>query len=110
MVDRGQATSVAHRSSAGGVRGAFTGDGEAVKLASGKEALRHPLELDAVTFWAWRRGAIGGDGRDVEWWCSRGLYIGRSRGEEMLRHGKRPVAVGCFTSPVSGRGHEEARE
>jgi hypothetical protein len=77
-----------------GVVGAFTGDGEATKLANGEEALRHPLELDAVTFWAWRRGAIGGDGRGVEWWCSRGHYISQSRGEEAIRQGKRLVAVG----------------
>jgi hypothetical protein len=58
------------------VGGAFTGDGEVAKSDGGKEALQHPLELDAATFWAWRRGAIGGDGRGVEWWCSRGFYIG----------------------------------
>jgi hypothetical protein len=62
------------------VRGAFTGDGEAVKSAGSEEALRHPLELDEVTFWAWRRGAIGGDGCGVVWWCSQGLYIGPSMG------------------------------
>jgi hypothetical protein len=59
-------------------QGCFTRDREAVKSAGGEEVLRHPLELDAVTFWAWRRGAIGGDGHGVEWWCSRGLYIGQS--------------------------------
>jgi hypothetical protein len=114
--DRG--TAAAHRSStgramrlAGGHReergrerkerrccGAFTGDGEAAKLAGGEEALRHPLELDAAIFWAWRRGAIGGDGRGVEWWCSRGLYVGWSRGEEAVRQGKGPVAEWNFNA------------
>jgi hypothetical protein len=66
------------RGRSNGVRGAFTRDREAAKSAGGEEVLLHPLELDAVTFWAWRRGAIGGDGHGVEWWCSRGLYIGQS--------------------------------
>jgi hypothetical protein len=46
-------------------------------------------------------------------WCggAHGAFIyDRARGEEVVRQGKQPVAVGCFTSPVSGRGGEEARE
>jgi hypothetical protein len=93
-----------------GVRGAFTGEGEAAKSAGSEEVLWHPLELDAATFRAWRREAIGGDGRSLEWWCSRGLYIGRSQGGEAVQQGKRPVLVGCFTSPISRRGDQEAGE
>jgi hypothetical protein len=106
MVDRGQSQGggspklcrsgdAAHRWSPRGAgererkeqrcRGCLHWNGEAAKSAGGKEALQNPLELDAAMFWAWRREAIGGDGRGVEWWCSRGLYIGWSRGEEAVR-------------------------
>jgi hypothetical protein len=54
-----------------------------------------------------RRGFGSGDRRGVEWLCSRGLYIGWSRGEKVVAVS---MAGGCFfitlNVAVSKRGSD----
>jgi hypothetical protein len=65
------------------------------------------LELVATSTGVGRRGFGSGDQRGVEWWCSRGHYIGQSWGEEAVAVS---MAGGCFfitmNTTVSRRGSD----
>jgi hypothetical protein len=81
---------------------------------------REAMELAGIEGWWWRllelvavstgvgwRGFGSGDWRGVEWLCSRGLYIGWSRGEKVVAVS---MAGGCFfitlNVAVSRRGSD----
>jgi hypothetical protein len=70
-----------------------TGRREAVELASIEGWWRRLLELITVSTGVGRRRFGSGDRRGVEWLCSRGLYIGWSRGEKVVAVS---MAGGCF--------------
>jgi hypothetical protein len=78
-----------------------------VELASGEGGWRQLLELIGTSTGVGRRGFGSADQRGVEWWCSRGHYIGRSRGEEAVAVS---MAGGCFfitmNTTVSRRGSD----
>jgi hypothetical protein len=84
-----------------------TGWWEAVELAGIEGWWRRLLELIAVSTGVGRRGFGSGDQRDVEWLCSRGLYIGWSQGEKVVAVS---MAGGCFfitlNVAVSRRGSD----
>jgi hypothetical protein len=97
-----------------------TGRREAVELVGIEGWWRWLLELIAVATGVGRRGFGSGDRRGVEWLCSRGLYIGWSRGEKVVavsmaggcsvitlnvavfRRGNDRVGIGC----ERGRGSD----
>jgi hypothetical protein len=70
-----------------------TGRREVVELAGIEGWWRWLLELVTVSTGVGRRGFGSGDRCGVEWLCSRGLYIGWSRGEKVVAVS---MAGGCF--------------
>jgi hypothetical protein len=79
-----------------------------VELAGIEGWWRRLLELITVATGVGRRGFGSGDQRDMEWLCSRGLYIGWSRGEKVVAVS---MASGCFVITlnvaVSRRGNDQ---
>jgi hypothetical protein len=84
-----------------------TGRWEVVELAGIEGWWRRLLELVTVATGVGRRVFGSGDRRGMEWLCSRGLYIGWSRGEKVVAVS---MAGGCFiitlNVAVSMRGND----
>jgi hypothetical protein len=88
-----------------------TGQREVVELAGIEGWWRRLLELIAASTGVGSRGFGSADQHGMEWWCSRGHYIGQSQGEEAVAVGARarPMAVNgaILSGGGNGRGKRE---
>jgi hypothetical protein len=88
-----------------------TGQREVMELAGVEGWWRRLLELIAASTGVGSRGFGSADQHGMEWWCSRGHYIGQSQGEEAVAVGARarPMAVNgaILSGGGNGRGKRE---